>query len=119
METMRLRAIQMPSRVEELLDSFISSSTIVPSGSRKIRRGSDLPVVLQDLVVQSTKADREWSCWTDDHRIWLFTAEMSLDLSRERGCPVLQVNSYAEDGVLIESGSWLSDRDGKWRRCAD
>jgi hypothetical protein len=44
---------------------------------------------------------------------------MSLALSRERGAPVLLVNRYAESGELKDAGSWMTDHDGKWRRCAD
>jgi hypothetical protein len=44
---------------------------------------------------------------------------MSLALSRERGAPVLQVNRYEESGELKDAGSWMTDHDGTWRRCAD
>jgi len=44
---------------------------------------------------------------------------MSLPRSRERGVPVLMVNRYTESGELQDAGSWMSDPEGKWRRCAD
>jgi hypothetical protein len=44
---------------------------------------------------------------------------MSLPLSRERGSPVLLVNRYSESAELQDAGSWMSDQEGKWRRCAD
>jgi hypothetical protein len=119
METMRLRAIQHPSRVGELLDSFASNAVALPDGGRRIFGPSELPAVLQRVVLQAQKTEREWRAWTDEHRIWLFTAEMSLALSRERGNPVLDVNAYGEGGELTESGSWVTDRQGRWRRCAD
>jgi hypothetical protein len=119
METMRLRAIQHPSRVGELLDSFASSGAALPDRSRRIFERSELPVVLQRVVVQAARTEREWGAWTDEYRTWLFTAEMSLALSRERGTPVLDVSAYGEDGALLESGSWVADRQGQWRRCAD
>jgi hypothetical protein len=37
----------------------------------------------------------------------LFTAEMFLPLSRERGNPVLRVNRYNDCGELMEAGDWL------------
>lgn len=49
----------------------------------------------------------------------LLTAEMSLPLSRERGAPVVQVNSYAESGELTDADFWVVEHEGKWRRCAD
>jgi hypothetical protein len=42
---------------------------------------------------------------------------MSLPLSRERGSPVLLVEHYDESGELKESGAWMPDQEGKWRRC--
>jgi hypothetical protein len=119
METMRLRAIQRSSRVGELLDSFASSVTSLPERIQKIYEPSELPAVLQRVVMQATSRDREWSAWTDDHRIWLFTAEMSLSPSRERGNPVLDVCAYSESGELTGSGCYVCDRQGRWQRCAD
>ena len=119
METMRLRAIQKPSRVGELLDSFGSSAPGLPEQVHRIYEPFDLPAVLQRTVREATAQEREWCAWTDDHRIWLFTAEMSLALSRERGSPVLDINAYGEDGKLTGSGSYVCDRQGRWQRCAD
>jgi hypothetical protein len=119
METMRLRAIQHPSRVGELLDAFASNAVGLPERSRKVLDRSELPAVLQRVVLEATKREREWCAWTDEHRIWLFTAEMSLALSRERGTPVLDVSAYGEGGQLVGSGSWVADRRGEWHRCAD
>jgi hypothetical protein len=114
---MRLRAIHQPSGVEKLLESFVVSD--LPKGTRQLRDRSELSVIMQRIVTQAIKKERVWSSWSDDHRTWLFTAEMSLPLSRERGVPVLQVNCYGEDGELMKSGSWVRDREGKWRRCSD
>jgi hypothetical protein len=44
---------------------------------------------------------------------------MSLPLSRKRGAPVLQVKLYGDDGLLRESGTLVTDHNGKWCRCAD
>jgi hypothetical protein len=119
MQTLRLRQVQLPSRVQTLLDAFASSADILPEGCYQIRDRSTLPAVLQCVVIQAAHKDRVWSCWTDDHRMWLFTGEMSMPLSRERGSPVLQVNLYGEDAKLADSGPWVADREGKWQRCAD
>lgn len=119
METMRLRAIQKPSRVGELLDSFASCAASLPEHIHRIYNRSDLPAVLQRVVIQATTRDREWSAWTDDHRIWLFTAEMSFALSRERRSPVLDISAYGEGGQLMGSACYVCDRQGRWQRCAD
>jgi hypothetical protein len=78
-----------------------------------------LSSTLQRIVIQATKNEREWSSWTDNHRVWLFTAEMSLPLSRERGLPVLQVDWYGEHGNTTKSGSWVCNRGEQWQRCSD
>jgi hypothetical protein len=33
--------------------------------------------------------------------------------------PVLLVNRYGESGELQDTGVWMTDLEGKWRRCAD
>jgi hypothetical protein len=119
METVRLRFIQEPSRVARLLEAFASSIYGLPEESYQIRDRSVLASVLQLLVIEAIGKQRAWCCWTDDHHVWLLTGEMSLPLSRERGAPVLQVNSYAEGGELTDAGFWVSDHEGGWRRCAD
>jgi hypothetical protein len=91
----------------------------VPKGSRKLPDRSELSSALQRIVIQAKLKEQVWSSWTDGHRVWLFTAEMSLPLSRERGLPVLQVSWYGEHGEATKSGSWVCDREGKWRRCSD
>lgn len=119
METMRLRKIQQPSRVHRLLEAFVSNANVLPEYCYQIRDRSALSSVLQQLVIQASRKEQAWCCWADDHRIRLFTAEMSLPLSRERGSPVLEVNFYSEQGELQDAGFWVFDREGTWRRCAD
>jgi len=50
---------------------------------------------------------RVWACWAYGAQLGLFTAEMFLPLSRERGTPVLRVNRYNDRGELMEAGDWL------------
>jgi hypothetical protein len=119
METRRLRHIQQPSQTETLLDALITRGYMLPKEAFQIRDPNSLPAQLQQVVARATEEGRVWSCWATSHDIWLFTCEMSLPLSRERGAPVLLVNRYAETGELTESSSWTSDPHGTWRRCAD
>ena len=119
MEMARLRFIQEPSRVERLLEVFSSNAHGLPEDSYQIRDRSVLSSVLQQLVIEAIGKQRAWCCRADGHRIWLFTAEMSLPLSRERDAPVLQVNSYAGSGELTDADFWVVEHEGKWRRCAD
>ncbi len=118
-ETLRLRRIQHPAEVERLLESYILRADILPKDAIRIRTAPSVPRGLRGLVMQAVKLGRTWSCWTQGSRMWLFTAEMYLALSRERGAPVLQVNVYGGDGSLRESAALTTDQNGEWCRCAD
>lgn len=117
-ETLRLRTLQQPSHVERLLENLVSHAELVPPGAHPLRDLASVPRELRSAAIQATKHGRAWSCWEHDFRNWMFTAEMSLALSRERGRPVLQVDVHDENGFR-HSGLWMADRDGKWSRCGD
>ena len=119
METLRLRRIQEPSRVESLLEAYISRTRILPEGAYQIRDRSGLPSRVQTIVSRATVQGHVWSAWARGAHVWLFTCEMSLPLSRERGAPVLIVRLHNEDGEVIDSGTWRYDQLGAWSRCAD
>jgi hypothetical protein len=119
METRRLRHIQQPSQIETLLDALITRGCVLPKDAFQIRDANSLPNPLQRVVARAKEEGRVWSCWATNHDIWVFTCEMSLPLSRERGAPVLLVNRHGETGELTDSGSWTTDPQGKWQRCAD
>jgi hypothetical protein len=55
-------------------------------------------------------------CFCRDSRCRLFTGVVSLALTRLHNVPVLQANSYGEDGMLIDAGAWAVQTDGQWRR---
>jgi hypothetical protein len=119
METLRLRRIQEPSRVERLLDAYISRTAILPNGSYQVRQPRELPDSLRSTIAHANAQGESWSCWVQGSRVWLFVCEMSLALSRERGTPVLLVRQYNEDGEVTDSGTWRFDAAGVWTRCAD
>jgi hypothetical protein len=107
-----------PSQVERLLEAFISRGAL-PEGCFQIRDPNALPTELQRLIGGAANEGRVWSCWANNFEVWLFTCEMSLPLSRERGEPVLLVSRYGEGGVLQDSGAWMRGLEGRWQRCAD
>jgi hypothetical protein len=119
METLRLRRIQEPSRVERLLEAYISRAGILPEGAYQVRDRNELPNRVQTIVNRANAHGQVWSAWARGAHIWLFTCEMSLPLSRERGAPVLVVRLHNEDGEVMESGTWRYDPLGTWSRCAD
>ena len=117
METKRLRTMQQPSRIERLLEAYTTRGHVVPKDSYQIRDPEALPHSLRRIVLQAGGEGRVWACWAHGVHVWLFTAEMSLPLSRERGTPVLRVSRYNEEGELTEVGLSLVDPDGHWSRC--
>jgi hypothetical protein len=119
METKRLRMIQQPLHLERLLDAYITRSDVIPKDSYQIRDPDAVMARLRRILLQAVEDGRVWACWACDMQQWLFTADMSLPLSRERGTPVLSINRYGEDGELEETGTWLVGPDGLWQRCAE
>jgi hypothetical protein len=119
METLRLRKMQQPSRVERLLEAFIMRANLLPEGAYQIRDPGALPAELRELVNHAITQGQAWSCWAHRVDTWLFTCDMSLPLSRERGTPVLQVSVHDGDGRLQDSGTWMTNPQGTWYRCPD
>jgi hypothetical protein len=117
MQTMKLRALQQASRLELLLDSLVTSQNWVPPGARPITDRSELASALQKLAIKVAKSEGAWRAWEGYDGVRLFIAEMSLDLSRERGCPVLKVSYYTDAGRLQLYSLWVQLTDGAWRRC--
>lgn len=118
METNRLRKLQQPGHVERLLKALVLDSDVLPPGAYEICERSSVPRELRGIATRASQKGQVWACWSHSFRTWLFTGEMSLPLSRERGAPVLQVNRYT-DGGLQDSAPWIPDRNGKWCRCDD
>jgi hypothetical protein len=119
MEMVRLLCkIHHASQVGELLESYISQSDVVPSGSYQIHEPSSVPREVRKVLTQAVKEGQTWSCWAHGGHTWLFTCNMSRPLSRERGAPVLQVSLYGDDGGLRDCGTWMPDQNGKWCRSA-
>jgi hypothetical protein len=119
MQMVRLMCkIQHPSKVGELLESYISQSDAVPRGSYQIRELSSVPREVRKVVSQAIKEGQTWSCRAHGLHTWLFTCDMSRPLSRERGAPVLHVSLYGDDGGLRDCGIWTPDQHGRWCRSA-
>jgi hypothetical protein len=77
----------------------------------------ELTPALRRLADARSSSDHVWIAFSYSHRIWFFTATLSLELSRERGRPVLEIRSYDEQGDLVESNCWMHTRDEEWVRC--
>ena len=119
METLRLRRMQEPSRVERLLEAYISRAADLPDDAYQIRDASELPPSLRVTLSRAIEEGPMWSCWARGSQLWLYTCHMSLERSGERGAPVILVQVYGEDAELKGSGAWRFDPLGQWTRCAD
>jgi hypothetical protein len=116
-ETQRMRKLhERPIYVERLLNALIVRAGLVPSGAYPIRSSASVPTELTRIAKLAVRIGRAWSCWVHGEHTWLFIGEMPLDVSRERGAPVLQVDVYHGDG-LRDAGLWMPGQDGKWHRC--
>ena len=91
MHTMKLRTLQTPSRLESLLDSLAMTQNWVPTGATPVTDRSELMSALQQLAIRALKDDGAWRAWTSHDDVRFIVAELSIDLSRERGCPSLKV----------------------------
>jgi hypothetical protein len=119
MHTLRMKKLLQPSQVERLLEACATRSGVLPEDAYQLRDPDSLPPELRRVLGQITGTGQVWTCWACGTRMWLFAGEISLDLSRERRAPVLRVSVYDEDGDLKESGTWMTNQDGTWQRCAD
>jgi hypothetical protein len=117
METMRLRAIQHPGNAEELLDSFIRREGNLPRDAHRLTQERELTPSLEKLAQRSLDDGCVWRAWTDDRAMWLWTAELSLPRSRERGLPVMEVWRYDEFAQIEERGTWVRVNQDRWQRC--
>ena len=109
------RPVQQPAQyVKGLLNSLVTSLSVLPEASNPVRELTELPPMLQKAVMTAAKTGQSWAAWHDTRaHVWLYVAQMSLLLSQERGSPVLQVRHFRETG-LVDTCNWVIDRDAKW-----
>lgn len=119
METLRLHRLQEPSRVERLLEAYISRAGDLPYGSYQLRDAKELPRNLRTILAEAVEWGEVWSCWANGSQLWLFTGHMPLDRSCEHGVPVIELRVYDEDAELKDAGVWKFDPRGTWTRCTD
>ena len=115
METHRLRAIQHPSRTLALLESYAAAHELLTRTARRISKVSQLTAPLRRLA-RELEVD-SWCAWADAGQIWFFCATASLELSRERRKPVLQIRLYGHGGQLVEASTCVFTSDRGWQRC--
>ena len=119
MQTVRLRAIQKPNECEELVEACVRAREIVPQGAVRLTALSDLSVPLRRLARKGALPESSvWLAWGDADVMWFVAGASSLELSRERGRPVLQLRVYNEAGRLQEALTCVQTRANAWEQCA-
>jgi hypothetical protein len=119
MQTIRLRSTQEPNHCEGLVDACVRGRHMVPDGAIRMTSLSELSIPLRRLARKDALGESSvWLGWTDAGAMWFVTGTTSLDLSRERGRPVLQLRLYDEDGVLDEALTCVQTTAKTWERCS-
>jgi|ERR1700728_2848099 hypothetical protein len=119
MQTDRLRSIQEPNHCEELVEACVHGIKMVPQGAVRMTSLSDLSIPLRRLARKNALPESSvWLAWGDAGAMWFVAGTTSLDLSRERGRPVLQLRVYNEEGTLDEALTCVQTSANNWERCA-
>jgi len=119
MQTVRLRSIQKPNQCEQLVEACVRAIKLVPEDAVRITSLSDLSIPLRRLARKNALPESSvWLAWGDAAAMWFVAGTTSLDLSRERGRPVLQLRSYNQEGRLEEALTCVQTRANTWERCA-
>lgn len=119
MQTSRLRSIQKPNHCEQLVDACVRGRTMVPHGAVRMTSLSELSIPLRRLARKDALGESSvWLAWTDAGAMWFVRGTTSLDLSRERGRPVLQLRVYNEEGALDEALTCVQTLANSWERRA-
>jgi len=116
-ETKRLRTIQKPNLCEQSVNDCVRGRKMVPHDAIRLTSLSELTIPLRRLARTNALAESAvWLAWTDDGPIWFVTGTLSLELSRERGRPVLQMRVYNRDGALQEALTCMHTTADVWER---
>ena len=117
MHTVTLQTIKRPSCVGVLLRELSHETDVIPKGAYEIAERNNLPPTLRRVAQCAEHLNASWACWVNDAgQVWFFVAEMPLQLSRDQGKPVLQLDRYGDDGLIIETGRWVKGSGEKWQR---
>jgi hypothetical protein len=119
MQTARLRSIQKPNHCEELVEACVRGRKMVPHGAVRMTSLSELSISLRRLARKNALPESSvWLAWGDAGAMWFVAGTTSLELSRERGRPVLQLRVYNEEGTLDEALTCVQTPANNWERCA-
>jgi hypothetical protein len=118
METTRLRTMQQHSFCEELVEACVHARKLLPPGAQRVASRSQLTMPLRGLTRRHAPDDEYavWLAWSQDSAICYVAGTFSLDLSRERGHPVLNLLVYNRDGALEQAQTCMQTPENHWER---
>jgi hypothetical protein len=103
--------------MDTYLHQIVSASGVLPSDACQVVDVGKVPATLRRVISLARDIGQSCCCWRDERqRHYLFSAEMSPELSKRRGAPVLHLDEYDDHG-LKGTSSWMLTHDGKWLRC--
>ncbi len=115
MQTLRLRTLVDPRQAQILLDSYVARTAALPAAANKQPDPARLPQVFGDRIDHAESEGAVWSAWTSGPDAWLFVAQLNLHRSRERGQPVLEIESYDYERRTRNRLVALRKPDGAWQ----
>jgi hypothetical protein len=112
---MRLSILVDPRQAQLLLDSYVAKAGALPADARKQLDLARLPLAFQDRVEQAESLGSVWSAWTHGPNAWLFIGQLNLHRARERGQPVLEIDTYDYERRTKTRSIALRSPDGAWQ----
>jgi hypothetical protein len=119
METLRLRTLVDPRQARVLLDAYVATAASLPAGARQQSDLARLPLAFQDRAEQAEAQGLVWSAWTHGGEAWLFVGQLNLHRARERGQPVLEIETYDHERRTKSRTVALRSPDGSWQVLRD
>ncbi|MGQ0428434.1 MAG: hypothetical protein ACT4UQ_00635 [Gammaproteobacteria bacterium] len=105
--------------MQVLLDSYVASSSKLPESARKQPDLARLPLAFQERAEQAESQGSVWSAWTNGPDAWLFVGQLNLNRARERGQPVLEIESFDYERRTKSRTVALRSPNGSWQVLAD
>jgi hypothetical protein len=115
METRRLQTLVDPRQAQTLLDSYVATSARLPAAARKQLDLARLPLAFQDRADQAESQGLVWSAWIHGADAWLFIGHLNLSRARERGQPVLEIETYDFERRTKSRTIALRSAHGSWQ----
>lgn len=101
-----------------LLESWALSQSFLSPRAYRIKTLEELSAPLRAIARRANGGDSVWMAWADGLRMWFVAAAPSLELSRERGKPVLQVKVLDKGGTMIRAEHCVYTMSHGWQKCS-